>query len=458
MPIADRIQGLTGQISRHRDRMSRIAERKMDFQIENRRLDRQAGIDAENKELRDIKKRAAKRDEVAALEEIANGNKDFTLNLGKSTSMSDATWKADRILEATKDMSTDLGEEITYDPNTKRFLRSARTDMETGLMYGIALTNREVKPLFDKIMSITALNTSRKRYLEAKVEDPNADPRFQARLDKYNKNEIGELEDELTRKKRMFSQVSFQYKGEQLKHAKSGIAKTDRDLKAAKEKATKVAAAEAAEAKRVQILLEKRKYNESQKKSLKEQATEASLKSRVVEAQKALAGAKEFGTPEEIKAAEAAYTQAFADIDAYEKGGKAEPPPNIRDGKIHKSPIDGKSYWWDPNTKNPKTGKMGVFWPEGKGKPTKKPKGKQPPKKKVKPRKSKFHKIPKMLTEEQILGGKPRPKPIHEPGKAQVIHPIRAIKKRLTETNKQYEERKKKAAEEYKRRVAAGKR
>ena len=204
MPVSRAIQSVTRGLERHADRLGRIQERRLDLELGKMKFEREEQRYAEQKELRDIQKKTAIVNLAETQRKIDERNKidaqPATLNLGKSNSILDAKWKADRLLDNNKALTQEFGEPITYDPNTKRFLRSAVTDMETGEMSGIALTNRELRPHAKNLYAAAGLNASLKRYLEAQLEDPNADPRFKARLNKYNDNPIKELEGELERK------------------------------------------------------------------------------------------------------------------------------------------------------------------------------------------------------------------------------------------------------------------
>ena len=224
MPIADALRGITGQIERHQGRMTDLASKRMDIEFRNQQLDRQERNDEFNNQLKQ-----AQLDEINRVKGVreAKDNAPFSMRIGKTNNVAEATFQADRIMDGNAALSAALGYGTHYDPVSGNVLRD-----DTGQV----LPNKIVQPHMKAIQAVTVLNASPRRMLEDKLAQDNLPESkkkvFQAQLDQYKKDPIGMTKRELINKQKQFAALApyLEKNPVLLKQAERGILQTQKDL------------------------------------------------------------------------------------------------------------------------------------------------------------------------------------------------------------------------------------
>ena len=252
MPIAEALRGITQQIGAHQSRMNALAGKRMDIDYQNRQLDRQERIDTQNREMNELEKvkAIALNEEMARLksERDAKENAPFSMRIGRTNSIPEARFQADRIMDGNKALSSALGYGVHFDPDSGNVLRD-----DTGQ----SLPNKAVMPHMKAIQAVTVLNSSPRRMIEDKIEagglPENKIIAYQAELERYKKDPRGMLEIELQNKEKQFAQLApyLEKNPELKKQAERGIAQTQRDLDSLIAGQTKIATEKRAEEREV---------------------------------------------------------------------------------------------------------------------------------------------------------------------------------------------------------------
>ena len=258
MPIADALRGITGQIERHQGRMTDLASKRMDIEFRNQQLDRQERNDEFNNQLKQ-----AQLDEINRVKGIreAKDNAPFSMRIGKTNNVAEATFQADRIMDGNAALSAALGYGTHYDPVSGNVLRD-----DTGQV----LPNKIVQPHMKAIQAVTVLNASPRRMLEDKLAQDNLPESkkkvFQAQLDQYKKDPIGMTKRELINKQKQFAALApyLEKNPVLLKQAERGILQTQKDLDSLVSGASVLAKEGRQEARAKKTLIEGRTYAEGQ--------------------------------------------------------------------------------------------------------------------------------------------------------------------------------------------------
>lgn len=221
MAIQRALEGITRQIGQHQNRMGRLEEKRADVEIEGRKLDRQAGIDRENKALRDVRLKKvnldiAETERTVGLRE-AEENKLFGLSIYQYNNPLDGERAARQAIMSGGIVSAGMGKQVEFRPNEAGNVLEA-IDVESGTR----LTNKDIAPYMEQLMAAALANSSPLRLAQDKLASmdtamseidpailtaagPNAErQKYMELVKKFEKNPIKVLMAEVANKEMIY--------------------------------------------------------------------------------------------------------------------------------------------------------------------------------------------------------------------------------------------------------------